>query len=51
MDIPIILSFIDDNGKHLRHGVIDTFDTTIAIWVVRTGGDLADAKKFVDSLR
>ena len=46
VEIPIILTFVDDHGEHLSHGVIDAFDPTIAIWMIGAGSDLAHPEAF-----
>ena len=48
--IPVILDLVDHNFQHLSHRVIQTIHTTTAIWVVETGGNFPNHKKFVDRL-
>ena len=44
LNIPVILLFIADHGKHKGHGVVDTVDTAVGARVVRTGDNLIDAE-------
>ena len=43
VDVPVVLSFIDDHCEHLIHGVIDALDATVAIEMVGTRSDFLHA--------
>ena len=30
VDVPVVLSFVDDHHKHLSHGVVDALNATVA---------------------
>ena len=34
VDVPVVLSFVDDHRQHLSHGVVGAFDATVAGGVV-----------------
>ena len=33
VDVPVVLSFVDDHRQHLSHGVVDALDTIVAVGV------------------
>ena len=39
VDVPVVLSFVDDHHKHLSHGVVDALNATVAVAVVGTRRD------------
>ena len=39
MDVPVVLVFVTDHGKHLCHGVVYSFNATVSPWVVGAGGE------------
>lgn len=39
MHIPIVLLLVDDDSKHLSHGMVYTFRTSISLRVVCACGD------------
>ena len=44
----VVLLFIADHGEHLRHRVVDALDSAVTARVIRTRGEFADTKEFVN---
>ena len=38
VDVPVVLSFVDDHRQHLSHGVVDALDAIVAIGMVALVG-------------
>ena len=45
------MSFVDDRGEHLSHGVIHALDVAIAVRMIGTCRSFAHAVQLVDSVR
>ena len=37
VEVPVVLMFVGDHGKHLCHGVVDPFNATVSARVVGAG--------------
>ena len=51
VDVPVVLSFVDDHRQHLSHGVVDALDATVAVGVVGTRCDFSHAEELVHGKR
>ena len=47
VDVPVVLSFVDDHRQHLSHGVVDALDATVAVGVVGARRDFSHAEELV----
>ena len=47
VDVPVVLSFVDDHRQHLNHGVVDALDATLAVGVVSARRDFSRAEELV----
>ena len=43
VDVPVVLSFVDDHRQHLSHGVVDALDATVAVGMVGACRDFPHA--------
>ena len=50
LQVPVVLSFIDDHSQHLSHSVVHPFIASVTVRVIGTCGKLAHSQKLVDSL-
>ena len=48
--IPVVLEFVDDHCQHLGHRVVCTFYPTVAVWVVRAGGNFPNPEKLINGV-
>ena len=51
MDVPVVLSFVDDHCQHLSHGVVDALDATVAVGVLGVRRDFSHAEELVHGKR
>ena len=47
MDVPVVLVFVTDHGKHLYHGVVYSFDAAVSAGVVGAGREFVYAEQFI----
>ena len=47
VDVPVVLSFVDDHRQHLSYGVVDARDATIAVEVAGARRDFLHAEELV----
>ena len=50
LQIPVVLSFIDDHSQHLKHSVVHPLNASVTVWMIGACGKLAHSQKLVDSL-
>ena len=50
LQIPVVLSFIDDHTLHLSHSVVHPLNASVTVWMVGACGKLAYSQQVVDSL-
>ena len=50
LQIPVVLSFVDDRGQHLGHSVVHTLNASVAVWMIGAFGNLAHSQQLVYSL-
>ena len=43
VDVPVVLSFVDDHRQHLSHGVVDALDAIVADGMVGARRDFPHA--------
>ena len=51
LSIPLVLDLVHDHRQHLGHRVTYVFYPTVAVWVVRAGGDFPNLEKLTNDLR
>ena len=47
VDLPVVLSFVDDHRQHLSHAMVDALDATVAVGVVDARRDFSHAEELV----
>ena len=45
VDVPVVLSFVDDHRQHLSHGVVDALNATVTVGVVGARRDFSHAEE------
>ena len=51
VDVPVVLSFVDDHRQHLSHGVVDPLGATVAVGVLGARRDVSHAEELVHGKR
>ena len=50
LQIPVVLSFIDDHSQRLSHSVVHPLTASVTVWMIGACGKLAHSQQLVDSL-
>ena len=50
LQVPVVLSFIDDHSEYLGHSVVHALHASVTVWMVGACGKLVHSQKLVDSL-
>ena len=50
LQIPVVLSFVDDHSQHLSHSLVHPLNGSVTVWMIGACGKLTHSQKLVDSL-
>ena len=50
LQVPIVLSFINDHSQHLGYSVVHPLYASVTVWMIGARGKFANSLKLVDSL-
>ena len=50
LQIPVVLSFIDDHSQHMDHRMVHPLNASVTVWMIGACGKLAHSQQLVYSL-